>query len=201
MTTIYLMRHGFVDNPKNLFYGPEFVLSERGQEQISLLANDILTANIRPKIIFFSPFLRTHQTAQIIASTLGVTDIRVDARLREWDVGKWFDRPIVEFYQATGYDADPPPEQLPNGVESLVDLGKRVSESILELARACQGDVGMVVSHREALVAGLLHFQGNGFSAIHRIPFYRGMVWKLCFNDRFEFVEASQSFDRSMDTW
>lgn len=201
MTTIYVTRHGFVDNPRNLFYGPEFALSENGQKQISLLAQDILTANIRPKTMLVSPFLRTQQTAHVIASTLGVTDIRTDVRLREWDVGHWFDRPIAEFYQATGYDADPPPEHLPDGIEPLADLGKRVSESILGLARACRGDVGMVVSHREALVAGLLHFQGNGFSAIHRIPFYRGMVWKFVFDDQDELVEAIQAFDRSIDTW
>ncbi len=201
MTTIYLTRHGFVDNPRNLFYGPEFPLSDEGQKQISLLAGDILAAGIRPKTLFVSPFLRTQQTAHVIASTLGVTDVRTDVRLREWDVGGWFDRPIVEFYQATGYDADPPPEQLPAGIESLADLGKRVAQAILELAQQCQGEIGMVVSHREALVAGLLHFQGNGFSQIHRVPFYRGMTWKLVFDDQFDLVEASQAFDRSIDTW
>lgn len=201
MTTIYLTRHGFVDNPRNLFYGPEFSLSEAGHLQIQQLAQDMRTAGVQPKVIFASPFLRTQQTARVIASTLEVADLRTDVRLREWDVGGWFDRPIVEFYEATGYDADPPPEQLPAGIEPLADLGKRVAEAVQEVRRLCEGGIGMVVSHREALVAGLLFLQDRGFSEIHRIALYRGMAWKLEFDEQGELIEAAVAFDRSIDQW
>jgi hypothetical protein len=59
----------------------------------------------------------------------------------------------------------------------------------------------MVVSHREALVAGLLFLQDRGFSEIHRIALYRGMAWKLEFDEQGELIEAAVAFDRSIDQW
>lgn len=201
MTTVYLTRHGYVDNPQNVFYGPEFPLSPVGYTQIQQLASDMAAAQVRPELILASPFLRTQQTAHVIASTLQVDDVRTDVRLREWDVGGWYGRPLADFYRATGYDADPPPPILPPGIEPLPVLGERVAFAIADVCRACRGKVGMVVSHREALVAGMLFLQQAGFDGIHHVPLYRGMAWKLVFDDADALQEASVAFDRSIDRW
>lgn len=201
MTIVYLTRHGYVDNPQNVFYGPEFPLSEVGYTQIQQLASDMLAADVRPELIFMSPFLRTQQTAHVIASTLQVDDVRTDVRLREWDVGDWYGRPLADFYRATGYDADPPPKTLPQGIEPLPVLGERVADAILEMVKRCRGKTGMVVSHREALVAGILFLQEVGFEGIHHVPLFRGMAWKLLFDDADKLQEAGIAFDRSIDRW
>jgi len=201
MTTLYLMRHGFVDNPNNLFYGREFSLSERGKEQIRLLAQDMAQAGVKPQCMFASPFLRTRQTADIAAKILGVSCIEMDERLREWDVGSWFNRPIAEFYEATGYRADPPPDVLPTGIESLNTLADRVVDVVREIVDLHANKEILIVSHREPLVSALLALQGESLEKIHRVPFYRGMAWKADFDEKKNLISLAPAFDRSIDSW
>lgn len=68
-TTIYLVRHGDVENPQRLYYGrlAGFPLNEQGREQAAeagrTLSNRPITA------IYASPQLRAQQTARIIQAS------------------------------------------------------------------------------------------------------------------------------------
>jgi len=67
-TTIYLLRHGQVENPKRVVKErlPGFPLSEVGREEGKEIAQFLARKNI--SAVYYSPLLRTKQTAQIIAS-------------------------------------------------------------------------------------------------------------------------------------
>ncbi len=197
MTTIYLMRHGHVDNPDNVFYGPEFPLSEFGKKQIAEVSHDMQAAGVKPCAVYASPFRRAQETAAIAAASLGVDEIKTDIRIREWDVGSWFDHPLREFHAATGYEADPPPERLPGGVEPLAEMAARVVEVIREAVVECAGKEVIVVSHREPLVTAIFLLRGENFSMVHHVPFERGMVWKAVFDEGGNFIEVGLAFDRS----
>ncbi len=184
------MRHGLVDNPKNVFYGMEFPLSEAGRVQIAARVAQMQEAGFRPCSIVASPFLRTQETASIVASAFGFTEVKTDARLSEWNVTSWFNKPLEEFYAATGYAADPPPERLPEGVEPLAVLASRVLAVVHDVRVMCVGREVILVSHREPIVAALLVLQGESFDAIHRVACERGAVWKIMFEDSGEFRAA-----------
>lgn len=69
-TTIYLVRHGEVHNPKDIFYArlPRFRLSARGREEAERTARFLKRRAKRNAIraMYSSPMLRARQTAQII---------------------------------------------------------------------------------------------------------------------------------------
>lgn len=66
MTTISLVRHGLVHNPKGILYGrlPRFGLSEAGRQQAQRAA--IYLESQPPAAVYSSPMLRAKQTADII---------------------------------------------------------------------------------------------------------------------------------------
>lgn len=196
MTTIYLMRHGFIENPDHWFYGPEFALSERGIAQITALAEDMKNAGVIPAKIITSPYRRAHETANVIAGVFGLEDVRLDVRLAEWNVGDYFDKPLSEFYAATKYDGTN--RTFGSDIESLEDLSTRVIAAIKDARQRHPDGVSLLVSHRESMVSAILKLQGKDWNTIHDVSFPVASVWKLVF-DGDRFVSAEKAFDRSED--
>lgn len=194
-TTIYLMRHGHVDNPQHLFYGPEFPLSEQGKRNIRELVDDMKQAGLSPMRILSSPFTRTRQTADIAAEMFGIPAIETDERLREWDAGPWFDKPLSEFYAATGYHQIPPRIDDPR-VESLDHMADRVISVLHDVVKNSDDGSLLIVSHREPLVSSLLRLQHLPWNGIHNVAFPVASVWEVTFNARGTFQEARKRFDR-----
>ena len=94
-TTIHLMRHGEVHNPRGVLYGrlPGYHLSERGVAMAERVAGHLSGAldghpgDRRPEradvvAVFASPMERAQETAAPIAAAFGL-DIRTDDRLLE----------------------------------------------------------------------------------------------------------------------
>src|SRR5579864_9664303 len=82
-TTIYLIRHGEVSNPDQIWYGrlPNFYLSELGKKQIEITANYLLDKNITA--IYTSPLIRAKQSGEIIAKKLDSPPIIISQELNE----------------------------------------------------------------------------------------------------------------------
>jgi len=80
---IYIIRHGEVYNPRQIFYGrlPRFSLSQKGRDQIAETAKYLLDKKI--EAIYASPLLRTRQTAVIIQTALGLRPFSVRRKLLE----------------------------------------------------------------------------------------------------------------------
>jgi broad specificity phosphatase PhoE len=83
MTTIYLIRHGEVDNPNGILYGrlPRYGLSERGRKQISQTADFLKNKHI--EAVYASPLFRTQQTAEIICEKLTLPRNNISKSLLE----------------------------------------------------------------------------------------------------------------------
>src|SRR3989344_5505123 len=70
---IYFVRHGETeDNAKNIKQGAEGHLSAKGREQALSTAARFPKEKGRPQVIISSPYQRTKETAEIIASVLGM---------------------------------------------------------------------------------------------------------------------------------
>lgn len=67
ISTIYLLRHGDYENPRNIFHGrlPGFPLSAKGLEQAKRLGASM--SHLPIAAVYASPLTRTYETAQAIA--------------------------------------------------------------------------------------------------------------------------------------
>lgn len=195
MTKIYLMRHGRAQNPDNLFYGQTFELTDQGKRQAELLAQDMKDVGIRPTVSKCSPFMRTQQTCKIVTGTLGIPDAETDGRLTEWDVGPWFNKPLTEFFAATGYDEKPPRVDDPR-IEPQSRMADRVISVINETRKEAEGSTALIVSHREPLASAMLKLQGLPWDIVRTLDFPVATVWELTFADDGTLAGARKAFDR-----
>lgn len=86
-TTIYFIRHGEVENPKQIIYGRRnFPLSNNGRSQIERLAQYLRALAIVPDIIYTSPLKRALESAEKLQEMFAQVSIIQDARLQEIDI-------------------------------------------------------------------------------------------------------------------
>lgn len=146
---IYLVRHGEVDNPRDVLYGrlPDFHLSEIGKDRVNSIAEK-LKNNHNIKKIYSSPLERTQETAEIIAKHLNIPkgEIIIDDRLIEIDCRDWSGRPMSEFRTQTDYVENPFHQTV---VEPLLESGHRVVGLLKEIAS--EGKDAVVVSHGDPI--------------------------------------------------
>ncbi|NQT57708.1 MAG: histidine phosphatase family protein [Bacteroidetes bacterium] len=121
---VYLIRHGKVDNPKDVFYGrlPGYKLEESGIQDAEHAANELQGLDL--DAVYYSPLTRTEQTAAVIAQQLNIDSRHSDNRLlevntpyegmnnaivreKDWDVytgtGEGYDQPIDVLHRVQGF--------------------------------------------------------------------------------------------------
>ncbi|GGM75338.1 histidine phosphatase family protein [Thermogymnomonas acidicola] len=148
MALIALVRHGESEaNVLNIVTHEEgkYHLTERGREQALFISRTLAGLGFRR--VYSSPLLRTVETAEIIASHLGLS-VEVDARLRETDMGP---------YAGMRADEIPwgPREEMP--IESWASHVERMHEAIDSMSEA-----SIVVSHAFPIRAYLASVMGLG---------------------------------------
>ncbi len=187
---VYLIRHGEVENPKEINYGtlPGWHLSEEGIYQISVLGSKIKDEGLNTCAIIASPLERAHETASILSQTLNV-QIKTDNRLLEWKMGDWMGKPLKDFYETSGYYSG---EMKTDGMESLEDLAGRIIEAIEDAIKSCEGDI-IICSHREPMAAALVKLQNLPWPEIHNIDMPMASIWQLKFEEG-EFQSARKLF-------
>ena len=71
---IFLVRHGIAQATAPSGRDEDRRLTERGRSQVHTIAKALKLLNVQPDRILASPYPRAAETAQIIATTLGLTD-------------------------------------------------------------------------------------------------------------------------------
>jgi len=134
VTILLLARHGETDWNRELrFQGhADPPLNEAGRRQALALAAAVVAEE--PTGVYASDLRRARETAEIVASALGLTVV-ADRRLREIDVGSWEGRTRVE---VDGADWDG---------ESLAAHRARVLAALREIAVRHPGQRVLVVAH------------------------------------------------------
>ena len=95
-TTIYFIRHGEVENPKQIIYGRRnFPLSNHGQSQMERLAKYLKSLKTIPDIIYTSPLERGRQSTEKLHEEFSSILVVEDERLQEIDVGALYGRSIA----------------------------------------------------------------------------------------------------------
>lgn len=147
-TTIYLVRHGEVNNPDGIIYGrlPHFPMTKRGKEEIEQVAAFLADKNI--SAIYASPLERTKQTAEIIQKKLGHSEIYYSDQILEtrtsYEGGKFnkLDKLQSEVYLKPLDPSD----------ETLEDIAQRMMIFLHGVINKNEGKQVVIVSHGDPIM-------------------------------------------------
>jgi len=166
-----LMRHGETEwNREGRVMGRNPVeLDAIGRAQVEAAVP--LARILAPGIIVSSPLVRARQSAEIIASGIGVTEIAEDPRLSEVEYGSWegkvYDDLIKDpFYER--YRERPLDEPTPGG-ETMYQVQARGVAAIRDAIAANKGSRVLFVSHGDIIRTVLCHFMKLGLQNFRRL--------------------------------
>ncbi len=145
----FVMRHG--EGEHNVKYvvssdkHTKYHLTEKGREQVTLVANTFKDKNI--DIIFSSPLSRTVETAELmLEQTNCKAPIITDDRLREYEFGDFDGKSFEEYNRYFSSVKEQLDKRLPNG-ENIRDVAIRIGEFIYELDQKYEGKNILIVTH------------------------------------------------------
>lgn len=156
MTRLIIWRHGNTDwNAEGRFQGQTDVpLNDLGRSQAAAAA--LLLAVMEPSAIYASDLQRARNTADALATPVGLPVVE-DARLRERHYGEFqgLTNPEIaaRFPEAHARWSSGNPD-VGCGVERNDDVGKRVGESLREIADRHTGELVVVATHGGAARQG-----------------------------------------------
>lgn len=125
--------------------GDSVSLTEVGRDQIKKSANELKNKKI--DLIYTSPFLRTRQSAEIIADELGIPHANIieDERLVDLNVGIFEGKTWAEyfdFFKDKNRFTDPVP-----GGETVSDVKKRTGEFLYDIEDSVKDKNILIVAH------------------------------------------------------
>jgi broad specificity phosphatase PhoE len=166
-TTVLLIRHADVENPKRLLYGhlEGFPLSRLGRAQAAELGRRLRGSGLTR--IVHSPLERARETAEIIRAQLDTAvPLEPEPELREAEFSRYLQgvpywqiplrRPLWLVHKAR--------RGLLPGDEAVTRLGGRVLDVVRRLAREHPGEVVACVSHADPLQAAWILLDGRPHS-------------------------------------
>lgn len=146
-TKIVCMRHGHAEhNVKRVLSETNDVpskLTEQGKEDVVHATQKLGKVDV----IYASPLMRTMETAELVAQTLGIPGdaIIVDDRLKELQTGINGES-VDEYHRQFTTTVEKFTRALPGG-ETLTELKARVGQFLYEVAAKHQGQTVLVVTH------------------------------------------------------
>jgi len=165
----FVMRHGQAESNVakvvSSQLGSDRGLTEKGRAQASEAGKMIKEKNI--DLIIASPFLRTKETAELVAQAVGIDPQKIifDERLREVNTGK-FDGQSVDAYRSFFSTPEERFTKTPPEGENLIDLKRRVTAFLYEVNEKYDGKNILFVTHE--YVAWMLFIgacgEGNNFA-------------------------------------
>ena len=181
-THLILVRHGQIQaNVEKRWHGwTDSALTDTGYAQAKRAAARL--ANEHPDIsaIYASPLQRAYNTACEIAEVLGL-DVVAEPRLKEYGIGILEGETFGELHRQHDFfnriDADP--HYAPDGGESLLQVGQRMHQAIVDLQARHEGQKILAVSHGAAMALALADLLEGDFYAWNNYHFQNTAVTEL----------------------
>nr|WP_221376566.1 histidine phosphatase family protein [Actinoplanes polyasparticus] len=187
MTRLIVWRHGNTDwNAGNRVQGQTDVsLNDLGRQQAVDAAE--LLVKLKPSAIVSSDLRRSADTAAALAALTGLS-ISYDKRLRERYFGAWQGHTMTEVArlfpdQHARWQAG---QEVGGDVESLDELGRRVSDAVLDAAAlAPPGGTVVVATHGAAARQGVGHLLGWPIEQLRTLRALQNCHWiELTLDDK-----------------
>ena len=184
ITTVYLIRHADVENPRKLLYGhlDGFPLSALGRRQATEVGRSLRDAGLRR--IVHSPLERAVETATLINAELPhPVAMEADPQLREAEFSRYLQglpywqiplrRPLWFVHKAR--------RGLVPGDEAVRDLGGRVLGVVRRIVSEHPGEAMACISHADPLQAVwvLLEERAHNEREMYRKPVDRAGMLRL----------------------
>lgn len=196
--TYFVMRHGecrgnvedFLDSKGN----PDNHLTEKGKKDCSEAVQKLQNEHI--DLIVSSPLIRARETADIVKTAFGVSEIEFDERLREVDMADFDGKTFEEWH--TRY-----PESIerfthaPEGGETYADVKRRVGSTLLDLEKKHSGKRILIISH--ATPIWMLHAAAFGASNEATIEMYQTVYPKTGGVSKLDFAPIPMNADFELD--
>jgi isoleucyl-tRNA synthetase len=153
--TYLLMRHGEAASNLGLLISADKQandpLTEKGIEQVNVAARNLSDKKI--DLVIHSGFMRTRQTAEIVAASLGLSPEQVieDGRLAEMQAGADMEGKTWHEYQALFESEAAAFTTTLAGRENRMDVVRRVGAVLYELDERYAGKTILVVGHASSL--------------------------------------------------
>jgi probable phosphoglycerate mutase len=150
---LFIARHGQnEDNVQGILNGHrDLPLTDLGRDQARQLAAGIQEAGLTFDAVYCSPLSRAHETAQIVATTLGLPEPRVVDSLIERDFGMMTGKPASQIAELCAPDiitTDTVTYFLsPEGAETFPVLLDRAKQALAEVSELQQSGRALVVCH------------------------------------------------------
>lgn len=174
-TTIYLIRHGDVDNPKKVFYGRtiKVELTDKGREQIRNLAEKLLAKGEHIVCIYTSPMKRALESATVFSKAYNDLPIVQEESFTEVDIPALVGKPnsLRGKMHSEGKD-EYTGEFVKQGSESAAHITERMINAFRRIVTSHKGEVVVIVSHGDPI--RYLTFRVKNSSA--RIPLMGDLV-------------------------
>lgn len=147
--TYFVMRHGEAENnAKNVYSSDRNKnhLTEKGKSQILETVKELQGKKVTK--IFSSPFLRTKETAEMVAEQVGIpkSEIVYDDRIRELEFGEFSERPVKEFWDYVEGQTWVFDSKIPGG-ESYQEAKNRMAEFLYEIDEKLKDENVLIISH------------------------------------------------------
>lgn len=215
MTTLYVVRHCEArGNADRVFQGTtDAEISENGKEQLKRLSNRFKM--IRIDGIFSSPLKRALKTADAVNHHLGLP-VFCEAGLQEINGGHWENKPwavFPEIYpaEARHWNVEPWNFAPVNG-ETMRDVYRRISTTVMEIVEKNAGRTVAVVSHGCAIRNLLCFFKGypierlndvewSDNTAVSKIEFDTSLTPKIIFENDSSHLSQDVSTFAKQDWW
>lgn len=169
MTAFYFIRHGESEIQDRLTgRSPGVNLSEKGRRDAEIAAAQITSMGINRVVC--SPVDRTKQTAEILASKLGLDYSTLD-EIMEVDFGSWTNLTWTELNKDKRwhrFNSFRSGTRIPGG-ESMIEVQSRMVAAIEKLRTAHPDESIALVSHGDPIRLTLLYFLGIPIDFIFRI--------------------------------
>lgn len=142
-TRVVFIRHGEVDNPKNLIYGRtiDVLLSEKGFDQIRKISQTLKDQGFLPSVIYTSPLTRTLQSTKTIKEIFPEAEVHKKEKLLDTDEPVLADK-THDLITKEGVDEYSFP-----GVESPISIVQRMRDVYLEAVQENIGKTIFFVGH------------------------------------------------------
>jgi isoleucyl-tRNA synthetase len=159
----FVVRHGHAEsNERGLISSRSddvHHLTDQGKEEAKQAVEKLQDKNI--DIIFSSIFIRTRETAEIIAHGLGIDkkNIVFDSRIQEISMGEWNGKKWDDYYKTLSSMEDrfiKPPD----AGESYDDVKRRIGGFLYELEEKYKGKNILIVSHGSPIAT--MHMVSEG---------------------------------------
>jgi probable phosphoglycerate mutase len=164
------VRHGVTAQTGPLLSGrlPGIALSEKGVEQAEFAASRL--ASLAISAVYASPIERTTQTAQYIATRLGLPVLPLEG-VMEADYGDWTGGKIAELAKTDEWrvvQVAPSRARFPGG-ESIREMQARTVAALDAVVASHPNETVVVVSHADPIKSAIAHYAGTHLDLFQRV--------------------------------